>query len=217
MGIRIRSITPRTRGPWHACVDAYGLYITSSIGMESQHFLIAPHNPRPETPYMHTSLVAVALPQELYGAIISNLYHENDRLTLLSTSLASSILRDESQPVLFRATTGRHFEYRDGPLSEDRLVNTSQTFYMFLTSVVSHPNRLAKYVRTYRCPSQVLAAGVLGKPRMFQSISFVAIELASNSCNLCRSNCQSHTSRTHGNDQLEAPIYRKRWISGPRA
>lgn len=84
------------------------------------------------------------LPPEIVHAIIQNLSHDADRQTLLSTSRCSRLLCDESQRVLFRATTGSYWDIN--LMHESEYIFTHQSF---LASVLASPHRLATYVHTY--------------------------------------------------------------------
>lgn len=86
----------------------------------------------------------LSLPVELYRPIIANLNHDSDRRTLLSASLCSINLRDETQRVLFRSTTGRIWS--TALWTDWALVLRHR---LFLEAVLGAPERLALYVRNY--------------------------------------------------------------------
>lgn len=89
-----------------------------------------------------TTIVAAALPHELYHDIIENLTHPMDRRSLLILSLVNKTWSDHVQRALFKEFCDDWIDERDKEIVRARHTR-------FLSSVIGHPTHLGPHVRTY--------------------------------------------------------------------
>lgn len=92
----------------------------------------------------HPSFKHAVLPTELYQEIVVHLDPKHDRRTLLNLALCSHSFRVESQQMIFGNMEMVHgFDRND---QDTRLV---WVHAQFLQSVITCPQRLARYVHSY--------------------------------------------------------------------
>jgi hypothetical protein len=91
--------------------------------------------------------MAPPIPNEIYRCIIDQFHRKNDKRTLSSIALCSSLLRYESQRMLF------HTAFRDSwnTIDDDHRQQRAmlKRHQAFLEAIVNSPARLGPLVRSY--------------------------------------------------------------------